>query len=188
MPENQKECGLKQYTCYLDEYLRCKLELDIRLYQTTHSVSVNLTAEDLEDLKSELTLKWISGMNRYTSDEIKSPRNLTLTICKNFLADHLDRFVEQKRNEHKFKNEWEHKIMAEKSRKQHTLLLYIDDMPGCEIREVFNKHLNIKQNIVVWLVYCGHKQDEIASALQLSVDYVQRLYKQAEEILRKVLM
>ena len=73
--------------------------------------------------------------------------------------------------------------MSQNNGHTETILTYLDELSGLEIKELLQKHLNIRQTTILWLKYLNYSDKSIGKLLKISSDYVRKIYRQTEHIL-----
>ena len=167
---------------FYEEYVQKFLNKDIREWEAKNKYTFNLTAADLEDVRSELKCLLLTDIDQKYKDRIQiyHPRNYVFTVCKNDLKNTLIKLARLRKNESRYEHEWKVKMIDAKNRKSENLLATLDKYSYVEVRELFKSALDIREMAVVYLVHTGFAYAKIAKTLKISEDYCRKIYNQAE--------
>ena len=187
----------KYYHC-LKFYLNCKIELDYRKHEREHKIHLNLSSDTKDEIKAELSLYWVEVMSKKEEQEITNAQNFTYKICKRELQRILQRHYRRKLAEadvkqkagifmHEEEYQTRTEMYVDEFHKMKTAV-YMDKLSGSDIRDIVGKYLTCRQCMIIFGLYCQFSFEQIGEQLHLKADTVQRLHRETEEILKKVLL
>jgi DNA-directed RNA polymerase specialized sigma24 family protein len=174
---------------FYEEYIQKYLNKDIKEWEAKNKYTFNLTADDIEDIRSELKCLLLIDINKKYENRIpiRHPRNYVLTVCKNDLKNTLIKMVRLRKNESRYEHEWKLKMIDAKNRKDEHILTILDKYPYVEVRELFKSALDIREMAIVYLFHSDFDYIQIAKTLKISEDYCRKIYNQAEGKLKNAL-
>lgn len=170
-----------------DDYCNKSLERDVRSFAFKHKQPGPGREYDLEDVRSHAKVEVIKSVrNKYNKKGLPADHNpkhyvgkIVRTCIKGFIMKQGDYIMGNKRLFDDNKN----KLEIERETGKYNLGLFIDEMKYCEVREIFRKHLNIKQETIIHHTCNKRSNIEIAKLLHITPDHVRKLFKQSEAIL-----
>jgi DNA-directed RNA polymerase specialized sigma24 family protein len=163
-----------------EDYCNKHLQRDVTVFINKHSLQ--FITYDLEDIKSHIKVKLLQTVqSKHNSITNKSAYmyQLVQNCMKNYIMKEVDTYNKIKSYNAEFKD----KIMSQNNGHTETILTYLDELSGLEIKELLQKHLNIRQTTILWLKYLNYSDKSIGKLLKISSDYVRKIYRQTEHIL-----
>lgn len=165
------------FTGYKDKFLR----QDIKEFLVKSKLNSSLFKFDYKDIEQELACKLFEEVKRVHVNQVQldNPELHYKVVVKNHLKYVLSKKVkERKRNK---------LYMSKMETKKDCFYCKLDSSAYSGIRELFKQNLTIRENVVIHLRLSGYSDSEIADCLRITEDYVGKLFRTAEQKLRKVL-
>ena len=165
------------FTDYRDKFLR----KDVKEFLIKSKLNSSMFKFDYTDIEQELACKLFEEVKRIYVNQVHldNPETYYKVTVKNHLKYILQKKVKERKRDKLY--------MSEMETRKDCMYCKLDSSAYADIRELFKKNLSIRENVVIHLRLSGYSNSKIADCLKITEDYASKLFRTAEQKLRKVL-